>query len=244
MERFPSIRGGRAVLLVAFALLVVDMVRADGPWIEKSYGEWDRGDVRRVLFDSPWVRHFTRTTRALEFEVPDQGPAGMELRDYHAKESKENGAETTVFYVRWVSSRTVRRAWARRLALAKKPLAASAETGVPQAVDEAEMQDLEIAVVGRDMSGFENVREAVLRAKCFLSLSAKPRVLATRVDLARSIDGKLRALLFHFPRTTATGEPIISTHDKKVWFIGYAGATEIRVAFNPQTMVDGKGLDL
>jgi hypothetical protein len=40
------------------------------------------------------------------------------------------------------------------------------------------------------------------------------------------------------------GEPIISTHDKKVWFIGYAGGTEIRVAFNPQTMVDGKGLDL
>ena len=93
MERFPSIRGGRAVLLVALALLVVDMVRADGPWIEKSYGEWDRGDVRRVLVDSPWVRHFTRTTRALEFEVPDQGPAGMELRDYHAKESKEKRVE-------------------------------------------------------------------------------------------------------------------------------------------------------
>jgi hypothetical protein len=180
----------------------------------------------------------------LEFEVPDQGPSGMELRGYHAKESKEDGAETTEFYVRWVSSRTVRRAWARRLALVKKPSATSAETGVPQAVDVAEMQDLEIAVVGRDMSGLENVREAALRAKCFLAVGAKPRVLPTRVEQTRSSDGKLRALLFHFPRRTATGEPIISTHDTKVWFVGYAGGMEIRVAFNPQMMVDGKGLDL
>ena len=32
----------------------------------------------------------------------------MELRGYHAKESKEDGAETTEFYIRWVSSRTLR----------------------------------------------------------------------------------------------------------------------------------------
>src|ERR1700693_3829965 len=66
MQHFLSIRGSRAIFLVALALLVGDTVRADGPWIEKSYGEWDRGDVRRILFDSPWVRHFTRTRRALE----------------------------------------------------------------------------------------------------------------------------------------------------------------------------------
>jgi hypothetical protein len=94
----------------------------------------------------------------------------MELRGYHAKESKEDGAATSEFYVRWVSSRTVRQAWARRLARVKKLPASSAETGLAPAADEVEMHDdFEIAVVGRDMSGFENVREPTLRAKCFLA---------------------------------------------------------------------------
>jgi hypothetical protein len=163
----------------------------------------------------------------------------MELRGYHAKESKEDGAETTEFYVRWVSSRTVREAWARRLALNKKLPAASAEEGPPPAVD-----DLEIAIAGRDMSGFERARDATLRAKCFLAVNSKPKVLPTRVEVARSNDGRVRGLLFHFPRRTASGEPVISTHDTKVWFIEYGGDTEIRVTFNPQQMVDSKGLDL
>src|SRR5260370_19245389 len=107
--------------------------------------------------------------RARGVEVADQGPSGMELRGYHAKESKEDGAATSEFYVRWVSSRTVRQAWARRLARVKKLPASSAETGLAPAADEVEMHDFEIAVVGRDMSGFENVREPTLRAKCFLA---------------------------------------------------------------------------
>src|SRR6266478_2231759 len=101
-------RGARRALLVVVALLAKATVRADGPWNEKPYSDWDRSDVRRILFDSPWVRHFTCTKRALAFEVPDQGPTGMELRGYHAKESKEDGAETTEFYIRWVSSRAAR----------------------------------------------------------------------------------------------------------------------------------------
>ena len=69
------------------ALLAKETVRADGPWNEKPYSDWDRSDVRRILFESPWARHFTRTKRALEFEVPDQGPSGMELRGYHARKT-------------------------------------------------------------------------------------------------------------------------------------------------------------
>jgi hypothetical protein len=244
MERSPSIHGIRPILLVAVTLLTWEALRADEPWMAKTYSEWDRNAVRQILFNSPWVRHFRRTRRALEFEVPDQGPSGMELRGYHAKESKEDGAETSEFYVRWVSSRTLRRAWAQTLALIKKLPVTSAENSLPPAADDVEMNDFEIAVAGPDMSGFEPVREAALRAKCYLAVQSKRRVLSTRVELVRSSDGSLRGLLFHFPRRTATGEPIISSHDTKVWFIEYAGSTEIRVMFNPQTMVDGKGLDL
>jgi len=110
----------RRIFLIGFTILASNAVWAGGPWTEKSYKDWDRNDVRKVLFDSPWVSHFVRTRRALEFEVPDQGPSGMELRGYHSKESKEDDAQTTEFYVRWVSSRTLREAWARKLVLQKR----------------------------------------------------------------------------------------------------------------------------
>lgn len=163
----------------------------------------------------------------------------MELRGYHAKESREDGAETAEFYVRWVSSRTIREAWARRVELMKKSSESTAGNDPPAALD-----DFEIAIAGRDLSSFDHVRESSLRAKCFLSVNSKPKILPMRVEVARSSNGSVRGLLFHFPRRAADGEPIISTHDAKVWFIEWAGGTEIRVSFNVQTMVDARGLDL
>lgn len=60
----------------------------------------------------------------------------MELRGYHAKESKEDGADTTEFYIRWVSSRTLREASARRLTLLKPLPPNAAETNLPKVLDE------------------------------------------------------------------------------------------------------------
>jgi hypothetical protein len=54
----------------------------------------------------------------------------------------------------------------------------------------------------------------------------------------------VRGVLFRFPRKTPAGEPLISTHDSKVWFIEYGGGVEIRVTFNLKAMVDHNGLDL
>jgi len=232
-------RGARRALLVVVALLAKDTVRADGPWNEKPYSDWDRSDVRRILFDSPWVRHFTRTKRALAFELPDQGPTGMELRGYHAKESKEDGAETTEFYIRWVSSRTLREASARRLALLRQVPPNAAETSPPKVLDE-----FEVAIAGPDMSGFDGVREPTLRSKCYLWVSSRRKIAPWRVEFGRSGNGKVRGVLFRFPRKTADGEPLISSHDTRVWFIEYGSGVQIRVAFSLKAMVDSNGLDL
>jgi hypothetical protein len=209
--------------------------------MDKAYADWDRGDVHRILYDSPWVKHFMRTKRALEFEVPDQGPSGMELRGYHAKESKDDGAETADFYVRWVSSRTLRQAFNRRMALVKNisPGIGSANANAPQPIDE-----FQIAVAGPDMSAFDRVREATLRAKCYLVPNSRAKIRPTRVEFARSSDGRVRGVLFHFPRKTAAGEPLISSHDTRVWFFESGAEVEISVTFHPQTMIDDEGLDL
>jgi hypothetical protein len=95
VKRSLSDRIKRQFALVLVLLLFEPIRAADDPWARKPAAEWDKADVHRVLYDSPWVKHFTRTKRDLEFEVPDLGSSGMELRGYHAKESKEDGTRTT-----------------------------------------------------------------------------------------------------------------------------------------------------
>jgi hypothetical protein len=161
VKRFSYLRHPRRLLLIVAALLTNAAVCADGPWNEKPPTDWNRSDVHRILYDSPWVKHFTHTKRALEFDVPDQGPSGMELHGYHAKESKEDGAETTEFYIRWVSSRTLREAATRRATLLKSIPPSASQTVVPQWLDE-----FEVSIAGPDMSGFDGLKESSLRSKC------------------------------------------------------------------------------
>jgi hypothetical protein len=163
----------------------------------------------------------------------------MELRGYHAKESKEDGAETAEFYVRWVSSRTLREASARRAILLKAIPPGAAETSLLQPLDE-----YEVAIAGPDLSGFDRVNERALKSKCYLWVSSKRKIAPLHVEFARSGSGTVRGVLFRFPRKTPAGEPLISTHDSKVWFIEYGGGVEIRVTFNLKAMVDHNGLDL
>ncbi len=238
MKLFAHLRGARRALL-GVALLAHPSVGADGPWNEKPPDAWDRSDVRAILYHSPWVKHFSRTRRALEFEVPDQGPSGLELRGYHAKESKEDQAETAEFYVRWVSSRTLREASARKVTLLKAIPPSTAETSLPQPLNE-----FEVAIAGPDLSGFDGMNERTLKSKCYLWVSSRRKIVPLRVEFARSGAGKVRGVLFRFPRKTPAGEPLISTHDSKVWFIEYGGGVEIRVTFNLRAMVDHNGLDL
>jgi hypothetical protein len=134
-------------LLIGAALLANSAVCADGPGNGKPPTDWDRSDVHRILYDSPSVKHFTHTERALEFDAPDPGPSGMELHGYHAKESKEDGAEATEFYIRWVSSRTLREASTRGATLLKSIPPSVSETVVPQLLDE-----FEVSIAGPDMS--------------------------------------------------------------------------------------------
>jgi hypothetical protein len=247
--RFPDKLGVIPVGVLVAALVASDAVWADGPWNGKPRGNWDRADVHRILFDSPWVRRFRRTKRDLEFEVPDQGPSNMELRGYHAKESQEDGAETAEFYIRWVSSRTLRAALAQGLAL-RKPAPANPAPANPVPANPAQtdspalLDEFEVAIAGPDMSLFERTREAALRSRCYLWVSSKRKIPASRVEFARSSTGQVRGLLFRFPRKTADGEPLISTHDTKVWFIESGGDVAIRVSFELQAMVDVNGPDL
>jgi hypothetical protein len=76
----------------------------------------------------------------------------MGYQGYHSKQAEPDDVRAMQFTVRWVSSRTLREAWARGLVLRKKVPENEIDKHLPQSPDE-----FEIAVEGPDMSPFQNV---------------------------------------------------------------------------------------
>ncbi len=220
-------------------VLIPHAVWASGPWVEKSYKEWDNNNLRRILHDSPWVKRFSLTKIEVpEGSLPGDTPTGLALWHYPSTAELPEDTQVLQFTVRWVSSRTLREAWARRLVLQKKVPENEIEKHVPPSLDE-----FELAVEGPDMTPFQNARESTLKTKCYLFVDSK-RIGPTHVVLVHSKGGQVKGILFYFPKRDPTGEPIISTHERSVGFVEHGGGVEIYVTFNPQTMVDKAGIDL
>ncbi len=236
----PLRLAARKVLLTcAWVVLISPGVWASGPWTEKSYQQWDNKDLHRILHDSPWVKRFTLTrVEVPESSLPGDTPTGLAMWHYPSTATLPEDTHSLPFTVRWVSSRTLREAWARRLVLQKKVPENEIEKHVPPSQDE-----FELAVEGPDMTPFHNVRESALKSKCYLSVDSK-RVAPTRVVLVHAKEGEVKGILFYFPKKNSTGEPIISSHERSVGFVERGGGVDIHVNFNPQTMVDQAGIDL
>jgi hypothetical protein len=225
--------------LIALALLVSTNIWAAGPWMNKSYKNWDAKDLHDVLYRSQWVKHVTHTKiNAPEGTLPGEGPTGMEYQGYHSKHAQPDDTHTTHFTVRWISSRTLREAWARKLVLQKKIPANEIDQHLPPAADE-----FELAVEGPDMSSFESAREAALKAKCYLAVESD-KIGPLRVELVHARDGSIKGILFHFPTKNSAGEPTISTHAQRVVFVERGAGLDLDVIFHLQRMVDPKGRDL
>jgi hypothetical protein len=225
--------------LIALALLVSTNIWAAGPWMNKSYKNWDAKDLHDVLYRSPWVKHVTHTKiDAPEGTLPGEGPTGMEYQGYHSKHAQPDDTHTTHFTARWISSRTLREAWARKLVLQKKIPANEIDQHLPPAADE-----FELAVEGPDMSSFESAREAALKAKCYLAVESA-KIGPLHVELVHARDGIIKGILFDFPTKNSAGEPTISTHAQRVVFVERGAGLDLDVIFHLQLMVDPKGRDL
>ena len=77
--------------------------------------------------------------------------------------SEHNERGRISFVVRWVSSRTIRKAWVRGEVLQKRIPQSDTDKFLPPPSDDAQL-----LIVGRDMSLFEKLDESTLRAKSFL----------------------------------------------------------------------------
>jgi hypothetical protein len=243
-------------LLVAATVFVAINVWAVDPW-EKSYKQWDAQDVRKILNDSPWSKavEIERKEKKRGLEAPTGAPkvAGApgadedeedeqeEKDDDRARGEKEKKKDDVKFLIRWVSSRTLREASVRGQVLQGRIAEADEDKTLPPAAE-----DYELALVGTDMSSFRGADESRLRDKTYLiAKKSKERITASQVEIVRASDGKrINAIVFHFPKKSASGQAVVSVDEKEIQFDSRAGTIEIKVSFDPQKMVDQQGTDL
>jgi hypothetical protein len=246
------------VLLVLAAILVGVKVWAGDPWEEKPYKDWDQNDIRRILNDSPWSKapEVEREKKKLSLEAPAGAPTAgkaeeeeedeQEEKHHGRKEEdeekeREKGSRQAKFIVRWISSRTLREASVRGQVLRKQISEGDMDKQLPPAAD-----DYELAVVGIDMTLFQNADEPTLRGSSYLrGKRSKEKITARQVEIVRGADGKrINAVIFHFPKVNAAGQPVVSPDEKEVKFVTHSGSSEIKAIFDPQKMIDSQGMDL
>jgi len=211
---------------------------ARDPWKDKSYKNWDANDVRKILFDSRWSKRITRTALQAP-DAPAEDVSGVDMMGSHSKEAEAGGdTQQTIYVVRWVSSRTLREAWARSMALQKQIPAETIDQHLPPVPGE-----FLLAVVGPDMAAFARADESSLKSKSYLAVN-KEKVAPVRVEVDHDRDGRVAGVVFHFPKTDSAGHALISSNDKNVRFVEGGAGTGFEVSFSPRQMVDSQGLDL
>lgn len=243
----------RRRFVIAVILLLAVNLWAGDPWNEKSYKNWNKNDVRKIMNESPWSKRIQvegDEKKHVALEAPEDtstaGEAGGEGNEDEeagrgGEQEKERNKGRITFVIRWGSSRTIREAWVRGQVLQKRVLEADTERSVPPTPG-----DYELLLVGHDMTLFEKATDTTLKENSYLLAKAsKEKISPNQVELVRTPDEKrIKAVIFHFPKKTLTSQPIVSADEKELRFISRVGAVEIGASFDLRKMVDKEGLDL
>jgi len=249
----PLKRNWRRLLVILAAVAIAAAVRAGDVWKDKPYTEWTEKDIHKILYDSPWAKTASASTddeRELNADMPRAAGGGESDDDDDEKEGHGKRADEdegrghdagTVFVVRWASSRVVRQATVRAAVIEGRVSAAAAEKILAQPAE-----DISIVVAGADMAAFAGMSDAALASGAELKLkSAKQKRAAVRAEIHRSPDGaKITAVVFHFSRTTPSGEPAVPASEKGVRFVCRANKKVIEGEFEPHKMADKQGMDI
>jgi hypothetical protein len=239
--KIPRSIHAKVPLSIAFFLLlslVALRLRADDPW-KKPYKTWSENDLREISTDSPWAKRIKKLDLSEKDALSPNGKKEDDDDDKDDKGKKDEHSDT-LFVVRWVSSRTLRRAWTRGQVLRGRIPDSDIEKSVPPAPD-----DYEITVLGPAMNSFDKTTESLLQSKTYLELKkSKQKFPPMKVEIVRASDSKtISAIIFHFSKDTPAGQPVISSDETEAKFVSKAISHSIEARFNLGKMKDEQGLD-
>jgi hypothetical protein len=247
---------GTAVLLIAGAGWAGSDV-----WKTKPFSQWDDADVRAILQSSPWAKPGqqaqgswrpadtapadtsnmsvggTRTDNSNRSNGPTTSSPGGTQNQADALDSQQGQA----YNVFWWSSRTIREANLRSQVLKGSATQDAADSTMKQPGPDA----YQILVAGKNMAIFGQRGENGMMKGAFLQTHKnKQKESATKVDFQKDAAGNVVAAIFSFPKTTASGEALITPDEKDVEFQLQIGGNWLRTSFNTKQMVDAQGEDL
>jgi len=241
----PRIRLRFALLLCVLPLLVW----AAEPWKDKPSSQWTKGDVGRILGNSPWSKEIsTPTTWARtggeKFGVGPPatiriggadgrvGSAGSSSDPWDAQNHKG------YFVLPWASSRTIRAARLRALELrGVKPSRKDLEAG-DESFYELELE-WDLFATFPTASEDEAAQNSYLKPS-LLGVEFKPR----RVEYRRGVGGSTPVVIFYFARKTVAGTPLLREGEQRIDFRWGIGPSSIQARFDPRRMVARNGQDL
>jgi hypothetical protein len=238
--------------VLAAVLFASFVVYAGDAWKDKDFDKWDQKDVDKILKDSPWsrpVQYGGGGSSSMEAPLtapgsdaahsPNGGGNGRSgLSATGSLGSSEGMGAATSFFVRWYSSRTIREAMAREREMKGTP-ADEARKSL-----ETDLDTYEIVLQSTNLMAFSKEGEASLKDHSYLMLkSTKEKIAPTRVIVQKGAGDRPVAVVFDFPKKTASGEPTIGPTEKGVEFSTKAGPTPLSVSFDISKMVDKKGAD-
>jgi hypothetical protein len=144
------------------------------------------------------------------------------------------------YNVFWWSSRTIRKASARRAVLKGTTTQEAADKTVSATID-----SYQILVNGSNMAIFQQRGEQAFKETAFIQLhKTKQKLSPTDVTFQKGPNGEVMNAVFSFAKKGANGEPTISSEEKEIDFNVQIGGSWLRTFFSPKQMVDSEGGDL
>lgn len=224
---------------VALLLTVVTAQKKPKPWTE-----WSEKEAQKILDDSPWGQTQTETDTSDMFFTPTtQGaPRG-------ATQGVTNQATNVNYHIRFLSSRMIRRAFARTVMHQQKTPNASLPEGLRSFVERDFDQWVVVAVTfdsadrrfsGPALQAFNSANMAVLQNNTYLELPNGKRVFVQ--DYKAPINDGLGAK-FIFPRVV-DGQPLLSSEAGDVRFVSDVGTQiKLNMRFKVAAMMNEGKLD-
>lgn len=146
---------------------------------------------------------------------------------------------STIFEVRWASSRVMREAFARAAEINNTLKPADAETILAKPVE-----TYQLVVVGPDMTPFMGLDEAALKNDATLILKKSKRKLNPSSVTIQKNGDQVKDVLFDFQKKTDSGEPTIAADEKNATFECKVNKLSLKASFEIPKMADTKGSDL
>jgi len=239
----------RAFLVVLLAAVFSPTSSALDPWKDKPSTDWTLADTTRILTNSPWVKDARVNAPWIKGQpmslFPMLGGCGGKMDPNEARSAPDLGPSfqsLVVYRVGWVSSRTYVEAKVRR----QKLCGDMSQEDVDAALEQAGVDDYVLHVESPDMTPFDGLdEEGIQKNTLLIGKKSGLRLAPESVQLLQAGGGgRIFGVIFHFPKATADGKPVVAPGESELALSYKFGKIEIKVRFQPDKMLRSGAADL